>query len=104
MMAETPKNPADSGKPAESASATPGGRPVESASSAPGEKRSASRPQQLAKASESGDPAVHQLLAERQTAQMNLDATESAAADEDRAKARDDLERATAALADLGFE
>lgn len=46
-------------------------------------------PAQLARASESGDPAVHQLLAERQTHLANGD-TEKADA-------------ATAALADLGF-
>lgn len=46
-------------------------KPVEAATAAPGEKRSASRP--LAKASESGDPAVHQLLGAIYTAEQNGD-------------------------------
>jgi hypothetical protein len=71
---------------------------VEAASAAPGEKRSAGRPRKnpepagvpaLAKASESGDPAVQQLLGARYTAQQNGDADGVAAAD--------------AALAALGF-
>jgi len=41
-------------------------KPVEAATAAPGEKRAVSRP--LAKASESGDPAVQKLLGDRQTA------------------------------------
>jgi hypothetical protein len=77
-MADTPKSPAA------------GGRPVEAASAAPGEKRSVSRPPQLEKASESGDPAVHTLLADRWTAQQNGDADGEAQAD--------------AGLAELGFE
>ncbi len=44
----------------------------------------------LARASESGDPAVHQLLAERQAAQMNEDPEE--------------LKRVNKELADLGYE
>lgn len=44
----------------------------------------------LAPASESGDPAVHQILAERQTAAMNSDEGAIAAAD--------------SALAKLGFK
>lgn len=63
-------------------------KPVESASAAPGERRSVSRP--LAKAAESGDPAVQKLLGDRQTAAMNGD--EDAAA------------RVTAELGKLGFE
>ena len=63
-------------------------KPVEAATAAPGEKRSASRP--LAKASESGDPAVHQLMAAIYTAEQN--------GDEDAAKAARDE------LAKLGFE
>jgi hypothetical protein len=68
--------------------APPAARPVEAASAAPGERRAAVRP--LARGSESGDPAVQSLLAGRQTAWMNGD--EDAAA------------KATAALAELGFE
>ncbi len=63
-------------------------KPVEAATAAPGEKRAASRP--LAKASESGDPAVQKLLGDRQTAYMNGDAGAEAQVD--------------AALAELGFE
>lgn len=63
-------------------------KPVESATAAPGEKRSAARP--LARGSESGDPAVQQLLAGRYTAHQNGDAEAEAAAD--------------AALRELGFE
>lgn len=44
----------------------------------------------LAPASESSDPAVHQLLAQKQTAQMNEDT--------------DELKRISAELADLGYE
>lgn len=47
--------------------------PVEAATAAPGEKRSVSRP--LAKAAESGDPAVHQLLGAIYTAEQNGDDT-----------------------------
>ena len=87
---------ADTSKPAD--------RPVESASAAPGEKRSAARP--LARASESGDPEVHRLLAERQAAQMNL-AAHKAAADESGAALEGHEEKVAAAdraLAELGFE
>ena len=48
-------------------------KPVEAATAAPGEKRSASR--LLARASESGDPAVHQLLGAIYTAEQNGDDT-----------------------------
>ncbi|HEY9418387.1 MAG TPA: hypothetical protein VIQ30_26795 [Pseudonocardia sp.] len=44
----------------------------------------------LAPASESSDPAVHQLLAQRQAAQMNED--------------NDELRRINKELADLGYE
>lgn len=44
----------------------------------------------LAAASESSDPAVHQLLAQRQTAHMNEDT--------------DELRRVNRELADLGYE
>lgn len=64
-------------------------KPVEAATAAPGEKRSASRPP-LAKASESSDPAVHKLLADIQTAQMNGNDEQADAA--------------RTALAELGFE
>jgi hypothetical protein len=63
-------------------------KPVEAASAAPGEKRSVPRP--LAKASGAGDPSVHWLLGERNTAEMNGDADRAA--------------WATAQLAELGFE
>ena len=49
-------------------------KPVEAATSAPGEKREAARPA-LARASESGDPAVHQLLGAIYTAEQNGDDT-----------------------------
>ena len=69
---------------------------VEAASAAPGEKRSAGRPRKeaappaLLRGSESGDPSVHQLIADMYTAQQNV---------------YKDAERAAAdALADLGFE
>lgn len=64
-------------------------RPVEAATAGPGEKRSAVRPA-LAKASESGDPAVHQLMADIYTAEQN--------GDDDLAQAARDK------LAKLGFE
>jgi len=63
-------------------------KPVEAATSAPGEKREAARPA-LSRASESGDPAVHQLLAAIYTAEQNGN-------DEQAAQARK-------ALAELGF-
>lgn len=64
-------------------------KPVEAATAAPGEQRAASRPA-LAKASESSDPAVHKLLADIQTAQMNGNDEQA--------------EAARKALAGLGFE
>jgi hypothetical protein len=91
-MADTPKNPQDSG------------RHVESASAAPGEKRSASRP--LARAAESGNPEVHKALADLQTVQMNA-AMHKGAADSSAAAAEgldEEIANAQAALADLGFE
>ena len=63
-------------------------KPVEAATAAPGEKRAASRPA-LASAAASGDPAVHQLIADLYTAEQN--------GDEDAAQAARD------ALAKLGF-
>jgi hypothetical protein len=62
-------------------------RPVEAATAAPGEKRSVSRP--LARASESGDPAVQKLIADMYTAEQNGD--------------DDQAEAARKALAELGF-
>lgn len=69
---------------------------VESATAGPGEKRSAGRPRKVLaepapppRASESGDPAVHQLIADAYTAHQNGD--EDAEAE------------ALAALAKLGF-
>ena len=60
---------------------------VEAASAAPGEKRSAGRPRRepapspaLLRASESGDPAVHQLLGAIYSAQQNGDPDAEAAA------------------------
>jgi hypothetical protein len=49
-------------------------KPVEAATAAPGEKRSASRP--LAKASGSGDPVVHTLIGNLETARLNLAAAQ----------------------------
>jgi hypothetical protein len=80
------------------------GKPVEAATAAPGERRHASRP--LARASESGDPAVHKALAELQAAQMNAqthaDLAESSAA---AAEGNDEaVKKAKEALAELGYE
>lgn len=72
-MADTPKRPV-----------------VEQATAAPGEQRSAVRPPSLAKASESGDPAVQKLLGDRYTFEQAGDSDAAA--------------RVTAALAELGFE
>lgn len=64
----------------------------------------------LARASESTDPAVHKLLADRQTAQMNreaLQATDEAAVkqlDEDIKKADEKIAEYDKALAKLGYE
>jgi hypothetical protein len=82
----------------------PQGKPVEAASAAPGEQRSTSRP--LARASESGDPAVHKALADLQAAQMNqathADLAESSA---EAAKGHEEtVKKAKDALADLGYE
>jgi hypothetical protein len=70
---------------------------VESATAGPGEKRSAGRPRKAEpaapaarpRASESGDPAVHQLLADAYIARQN--------GDDDKAEA------AEAALRELGY-
>jgi hypothetical protein len=64
-------------------------RPVEAATAGPGEQRAAVRPS-LAKASESGDPSIQKLLADRWTAQQDGDA--------------DGAARVSAQLAELGFE
>jgi len=55
-------------------------KPAEQATAAPGERRSAPVGSKLAPAAESSDPAVHQLLAEIQTAQMNDDKDAESAA------------------------
>jgi hypothetical protein len=83
-----------------------GSRPVEAASAAPGEKRSVVRPPALAKASESGDPAVQKLLGDRWTAEQNV-AMHGAAAGSSAAQAAahgEDVARLVAELAELGFE
>jgi hypothetical protein len=76
-------------------------KPVEAASAAPGEQRAVSRPKR-AKASESGDPAVHKAIADMETARLNLDAAkrEGKADPESEQHAAD----ARAALEELGFE
>lgn len=56
----------------------------------PGQKPESTTKPKLAPASESSDPAVHQLLAQRQTAHMNEDT--------------DELRRVNRELADLGYE
>jgi len=64
----------------------------------------------LARASESGDPAVQQLLAERQSAQMtreSLQSTDEAAIkklDDDIRVADERIAELNKALADLGYE
>jgi hypothetical protein len=80
------------------------GKPVEAATAAPGEKRSTSRP--LARASESGDPAVHKALADLQAAQMNAQAHQDAADQaKDAAEGNDEaVQKAKDALAELGYE
>lgn len=87
--------------------------PVEAATAAPGEKRSAGRPRKepgpvprYAKASESGDPAIQKLLADRWTAEQ---AAAQAASDAETAEAvrgyhEDHVAARTQALNDLGFE
>lgn len=75
---------------------------VEAATAAPGEKRSASRPIPLAKASESGDPAVHKALGDLQTARQNLAAVRDAKR-EDEAEYEADERAALGRLAELGF-
>ena len=66
----------------------------------------ASKPEaKLASAAESGDPVVHKLLAERQTAQMNLVEVTPNEATEARARAaREEIDAIDKKLADLGFE
>lgn len=78
-------------------------KPVEAASAAPGEKRAASPPSRpLARASESGNPDVHQALGNLYTAEQNLAAAkrEGVADPEAEQSAKD----ARAQLRDLGFE
>jgi hypothetical protein len=77
-------------------------KPVEAASAAPGEQRAVSRPP-LARASESGNPEVHKVLGDLQTAQQNLAfIRESHAAADPAAEAAE--RDARSRLADLGFE
>lgn len=78
--------------------------PKSSQSSSAAKDTSAPAKASLAPAAESGDPEVHRLLAERATAQSNLDAatpdeTLKARADQ----AREQLEAIDKQLADLGF-
>ena len=76
-------------------------KPVESASAAPGEKRSVSRPP-LRRASESGDPEVHKLMGDVDTARQNLDAARHEGVRDPDAEESDAVSRAR--LAELGFE
>ncbi|MBO0813552.1 MAG: hypothetical protein J2P30_00125 [Actinobacteria bacterium] len=76
-------------------------KPVEVATAAPGEKRSVTRPP-LARAAESGDPAVQKALADLQTAQQNLAALRAAQADDPAAVAAE--KDARDRLGKLGFE
>ena len=78
---------------------SPSPRPVEAASAAPGERRAASRP--LAKASESGDPVVHQHLGNLETARRNLDAARQEGVSDP--EAEESAKQARAALKDLGY-
>ncbi|HXJ27465.1 MAG TPA: hypothetical protein VNH17_17255 [Streptosporangiaceae bacterium] len=82
-------------------------KPVEEATAAPGERRSVSPPpRKLAKASESGDPAIQKLLADRNTAEMNAaTAAGDSAQSEAVAKAHQQhIADRNKDLADLGFE
>lgn len=74
-------------------------RPVEAASAAPGEQRSAARP----KASESGDPAVHKLLGDLETARRNLADVQNAKKEDEDAYKKDEQD-AVKALKDLGYD
>jgi hypothetical protein len=74
---------------------------VESASAAPGEKRSVSRPR-LARASESGDPVVHKLIGDLETARLNLAAARLEGVRDPDAEQSEATTRA--ALRRLGYE
>lgn len=90
---------------ADSKSPAPASRPVEAASAAPGEKRAAARPP-LAKASESGDPAVQKVLADKQTAQMNAAMHEDEVRRAQAARTAHERQAAAAedALREMGYE
>lgn len=75
-------------------------RPVESATAAPGERRAASP--RLARASESGNGEVQQLLGILDTARLNLAAAkQEGVTDQDAEQSRD---AAVARLRELGYE
>lgn len=76
------------------------GKPVEAATAAPGERRAAARP--LAKASESGNPEVHQALGNLETARLNLAA--AAAEGVEDPDAERSAQAARQQLRELGFE
>jgi hypothetical protein len=76
-------------------------KPVESASAAPGETRAVSRPQRVP-ASTSGDPEVHKLIGDVETARQNLDAARREGVRDPEAEESDRVSRAR--LAELGFE
>jgi hypothetical protein len=76
-------------------------KPVEAATAAPGETRAVSRPS-LAKASEAGDPVVHKLIGDLETARRNLDAAQREGIADPEAEAS--AEQVRAALAELGYE
>jgi hypothetical protein len=68
------------------------------------ESKAATKPASLAPAGESGDPEVHRLLAERQTAAANLAAaTPDEAAAAKASQAREQITAIDKQLADLGF-
>ena len=75
-------------------------KPVEAASAAPGEKRSVSPP--LRRASESGDPEVHKLLGDLDTARQNLDAARREGVEDPDAEQSASAVRAH--LRELGYE
>lgn len=77
-------------------------KPVEAATAGPGEQRATVRPPHLAKASESGDGAVHKLLGDLETARLNLAAAEhEGVRDPD---AEQSAARSRAELRRMGFE
>jgi hypothetical protein len=78
-----------------------GKKPVEAASAAPGETRAVSRPRPLP-ASTSGDPEVHKLIGDVETARQNLNAARREGVRDPEAEESDRVSRAR--LAELGFE